>query len=95
MRNTKLAVALFAAAILSGCAHTGWQEYADKNNCEPTGNSDIKKQVNSVGISSGVGMGLGVPSTVQIPTVSARRVYQFKCDNGVIWAYASTGKLQE
>jgi hypothetical protein len=95
MRTSKLAVALFTAAILSGCAHTSWQEYADTNNCQPTGNSDLKKEVNSVGIQSGNGMGLGVPATIAIPTVSVRRVYQFQCDNGVIWAYQTKGKQKE
>lgn len=83
----------FAAALLTGCASNGWQDYADTNNCVATGNTELKKEMQMASMAPGGsgGIGLGGSPAMVMPTMSVRKVYEYKCTNGVIWSYASKG----
>lgn len=91
-------VALMAVA-LSGCASKpSWEDYAAKNNCQPTGNYDVKKETVMTNMSAGAGSSQGYNggvATFSVPRVNIRRVYQYQCGNGTIWAYDAPKKATE
>lgn len=88
MTMKKMAIAIGLLAALTGCASTKqpWNEYATEHQCKPTGATQIKTKMINNQMTLGAGdIGFG-GTTMNIPTPIAQRIYQYECNNGVIWA---------
>lgn len=83
----KLAIAIGMLAVLSGCAgKQSWKDYATEHECKPTGVTQLKTEVTQSSLAiAGGGIGMG-GSSINIPVPVTRRISEYQCNNGVIWA---------
>lgn len=93
-----LIMATLMTVALTGCASSGWQEYAAKNDCVATGNSELKKETTMTNMAGGAGSSLGYSGggdAFATPRMQVRRIYQYACSNGAIWTYNAPHNAQQ
>lgn len=73
------------ALALQGCT-TGWTQYVEDYHCQATGRVAQKAEI--INQSLPTQTMIGAPSG-SLPVVRMQRVFEYRCDNGLIWAYSA------
>lgn len=82
----RFAIVIGMMVALSGCAgKQSWENYAAEHQCERTGHSQLKTEMTSTSIQTVQPIGLGGGS-ISTPVPVVRRIFEYQCNNGVIWA---------